>query len=128
MSIKLPSGAELKITPSEFKVSRELFQALLEELKGTKMDPEKEIDSNFFKDIFCTGFSSKRIEYSLGRCMERATYNNLKITDETWEPVEAREDYLMTCFEVAKVNIAPFTKSLYAQFSTMVEKLKNGLA
>lgn len=119
--VKLPSGAVLKITPSPFSVSRALFQALLEELKALKLDPDAEVDVNLFKDIFCVGVSSKKIEACLAVCMRKVTYNDLKIDDMTFEPVEAREDYLAVCFEVTKENIQPFTKSLYAQFSQVKE-------
>lgn len=124
----LPSGAELKITLSPFEVSRNLYQAILEEVKLVKLDPLAEVDVNLFKDMFCAGFASKKVESCLWKCMERATYNSIRITPDTFEPKEAREDYLQVCIEVAKENVMPFMKSLYAQYKQVFEGLTKGQA
>lgn len=126
--VKMPSGAILKINLAPFGDSKALYQAVLEEAKGLKIDGQAELDVNLFKDIFCAGFSSKKIEAALMLCMKRALYNDLRITDETWEPVAAREDYMPACFEVAKENLLPFTKSLSAQYALILGQLKKGQA
>lgn len=126
--VALPSGAELEIMIAPFAQSRALYQAILEELKDVKLDPKAEVDVNFIKDLFCAGLSSKKIEEALGPCLGRATYNKLKITNDTWEPKEARQDYMHACFEVAKENVAPFMKTLTPQLSIVLERLKKGLA
>jgi hypothetical protein len=123
--VVLPSGAKLKVTPSSFAVSKELFQSVSEEMKSLNISSTTEIDINLFKDLFCTGLSSKKIEKSLWECMKKATYNNLKITEDTFEPVEAREDYIQVMFEVAKENIAPFMKSLFASYADIMKKIPN---
>jgi hypothetical protein len=115
--MKLPSGAELRITLAPFSDAKALYQAFLEEVKTLKWEATTEIDTNFIKDIFCVGLASKKFEGALWKCMERALYNNLKITDQTFEPEEARQDYVPVCFEVAKENITPFTKTLMPLFS-----------
>lgn len=126
--VKLPSGAELRITLAPFADSKALYQAVLEELRNLKIDPKEDIDANLFKDIFCMGFSSKKIDQALNKCFQRVTYNNLKISDETWEPLQAREDYWSACLEVAKENILPFAKSLYAEFSHIFPMIVSDLA
>lgn len=120
---KLPSGAVLKITLAPFAEAKALYQACLEEVKGLRVDPKEEMDVNLFKDLFCVGLSSKKIEAALAPCLKRALYNDLKIDDATFEPVEARQDYIVACFEIAKENIAPFAKSLYAEFSPLLAKI-----
>lgn len=124
--ITLPSGAELKITLSPFSVSKDLYQALLKELKALKLDPKAEVDVNFFKDLFCAAFTSKEVETALKKCFEKCIYNDSRITnvDDIFENENARDDYFTVCFEVAKANIMPFTKSLYAQYSHIFEMLK----
>jgi hypothetical protein len=121
---KLSSGAVLKITLAPFAEAKALYQACLEELRNLHVDPKEEVDVNLFKDLFCVGLSSKKIEAALWPCLKRATYNDLKIDDSTFEPVEARQDYVPVCFEVAKENIAPFAKSLYAEFSHLQEIIR----
>lgn len=123
--IKLPSGAELKIGLAPFSDSKALYQSVLEEAKSLRLDPAAEVDVNLFKDLFCAGLSSKKIEMSLKECLKKCLYNGLKIDpDKTFEPVEAREDYFQVCFEVAQENIAPFTKNLLQQYSAIFQKLK----
>lgn len=124
----LPSGAELKVTVADFAVSKALYQAILEEAKAVHIDPVAEIDVNLFKDMFCACMSSKKVEVCLAECLKRVTYNGLKIDKDTFEPVEAREDFTTVCFEVAKENVAPFMKSLFAQFAPILGELKNGPA
>lgn len=115
----MPSGAILKISLPPFAEAKALYQAVLEEVGNLKLDPKEEVDVNFWKGIFCTGFSSKKIDAALSTCMKRALYNEAKISDETWEPIAAREDYLPACFEVAQEAIQPFMKNLYAKFSQL---------
>lgn len=123
--IVLPSGAKLAITLSPFAISKALLQAMLEEGKELKIDPKTEIDVNLFKDLFCTAFCSKKIEACVLECMKRVTYNGLKIdVNTTFEPEEARDDYMTVCYEVAKENVMPFTKTLTQQYSQILESLK----
>lgn len=124
--VSLPSGAVLKVTAAPFKDSKALYQACLEELKDLNLDPKQEIDANFFKGLFCVGFSSKKIESALYKCFERCTYNGSRIVDDSiFESVEARDDYFTVCFEVAKENIMPFTKSLSVKYAHILGELTN---
>jgi hypothetical protein len=125
---KLPSGAILKFNIAPFAEGKALYQAVLEEFRGLKLDPLAEIDVNLFKDLFCVALSSSKIEAALNKCIERALYNDLKIGKDTFEDVEARQDYIPLCFEIAKENIAPFAKSLYAEYKPLWEKAQKAVA
>jgi len=128
--IDLPSGAKLKITLAPFADSRELYQAMLEEMKLIDFKSTMQF-SEIMKEIICYAFSSKRLESCLEKCFKKCLYNSgngdLKIDKDTFEPAEARDDYLTVCLEVAKENIMPFTKSLYAKFQPVIEKIKKDL-
>lgn len=124
----LPSGRKLKIQLAPFADAKALYMVLLEEGKSLKLDPEVEIDANFFKDVFCVGFSSKKIEAALWKCMERVLIDELRVTPDSFEEAAHRDDYFTVLFEVAKENIQPFTKSLYAQFSAITRMMQNGPA
>lgn len=128
MILQLPSGAELEIQLAPFADAKALYQAVLEELKSIQVRDETEIDLGLVKDLFCVGFSSKKVEAALEKCFKKCLYNKLPITADTWEPAEARGDYLKVCVEVAKENIAPFVKSLSAEFSQIREILRSDLA
>ncbi len=127
--VKLPSGAVLKLNPAPFADAKALYQAVLEEIKGISMFSATEMVS-VYKDIFCAGFSSRKIEACLWECLKRCTYNNnsgsgdLKIDISTFEPVSAREDYTTVCMEVAKENINPFVKSLYAEYGQLFQTIQ----
>lgn len=120
--VKLPSGAILVLNPAPFADSKALYQAVLKEAKGVAFTTKVEM-GNVYKDLFCAGFSSPEIEKCLWVCMPRCTYNKLKITEDTFEPVSAREDFIIVCMEVAKENIHPFVKSLFAEWSNALESL-----
>lgn len=124
----LPSGTILKITLAPFKDAKALYQAVLEEVQGLKLNPKDDVDVNLFKDLFCIGMSSKKIDAALAECMKRVLYGELKIDDKTFEPESAREDYLQVCIEVAKANIAPFAKNLMQQYSHILPMLQQSLA
>lgn len=120
--VKLPSGATLKVGVASFSEAKALYQALLKELKHVSIDLKLDSE-NLFKDIFCIGFSSPEIERCLWECMKKCQYVDsrgpLKIDKDTFEPESAREDYMTVCIEVAKENVLPFAKSLYAEFQRL---------
>lgn len=122
--LTLPSGAKLKITLAPFEDAKSLYQAMLEEMKGTKLDPKEQVDANFFKDLFCIALSSKKVEQAVWKCFERVTYNDIKVSKDTFEPESARQDYFDVMYEVGRANILPFTKSLYAKYSQVLDLLK----
>jgi hypothetical protein len=127
-SIKLPSGAELKVTLAPFSVGKAFYQVCLQEIKSMRLDDNAEIDANLYKDFFCTGFSSTKVDLALQPLIKNALYNDLRITDDLFEPEEARQDYMFVCFYVAKENLLPFTKALTQQYSVLLEQLKKPLA
>lgn len=128
--VKLPSGATLKVAPSPFAVSKALYQAVLRELKSVTVNSKSDM-AELYKSIFCTGFASAEIEACLWECFKRCTYNDgrggadLKIDQDTFEPLERRDDYMVVCTEVAKDNILPFVKSLFAGYKEFLSMTAN---
>lgn len=115
-TVTLPSGKVLEITPAPFKDAKRLYQAVAGQLfLRINFNPDDEM-TNLIKNAICLSTSSPEIEAALEPCLRRCIYNKLKIVDSTFEAVEAREDYFDVAFEVARENVAPFTKSLFAQF------------
>ena len=126
-SVPLPSGAELKVPVAPFEEALALYQAVLEEFKPLQYTEEAHV-ANLYKDLFCTSFSSKKILAALAPCMKRCLYNGEKVVSSTWEPTDARQDYMPACIAVASENISPFLKSLYAEFSPLLGSLIADLA
>ncbi len=126
--MKLLSGKELTTHPADFEVAKALYMTLMEEARGLKIDGKDDINANLLKDVLCTALSSKKVEAAVWKCMEKCLYEGSKITKETFEPVEARADYLEILLEVALENVTPFTKTLTQKFSALWEKLQSSLA
>ena len=122
--IALKSGSVLKIGHIPFAEAKNLYQAVLEEAKSIKLSASTDITA-MMKDLFCVGFSSKRVELALNEVMKRCLYNDLKIDDKTFEPLEARCDYSIVCVEVLMDVLAPFTKGLYAEFGRLLAMIEN---
>lgn len=126
--IKLPSGATLKITPSPFADAKALYQALLREVRQVGINSQTEM-GEIFKNLFCMGFSSPEVEAKLLVCFKRCVYNSgkgdLKIDESTFEPIEARDDYMKVCMEVTRENVLPFVKSLYAEYQTALATIES---
>lgn len=130
--VKLPSGAILKVSPAPFAESKALYQAFLKEVRHVKISSKMEM-AELYKELICIGYSSVEIESCLWKCFERCTYNlggkgDLKIDKDTFEPVESRDDYMKVCMEVAKENILPFAKSLYAEYQHALTMTENAPA
>jgi len=119
---ELPSGAKLEITLAPFRIARELEKAVALELKAISIDAGASVE-NSLKDLILVNVYSNPIEAALQKCMERVTYNGLKITPDTFEDAKAREDYHAVCFHVAEENLRPFLKSLYALFKELKAKI-----
>lgn len=118
--VKLPSGATLLVNAAPFSESKALWQASMAELRSIQASSSMDM-GNFYKDVFCAGFSSPAIDAALAKCLARCAYRgadgkDLKIDADTFDPVERRQDYVTVVAEVAKENLGPFVKSLYAQY------------
>lgn len=117
-----PSGAQLKISLASFEDGKELYQVIAKELKELKIDENEEIGANLFKDIFFTALASKEIEKAILKCSTKALYNGSKINSDTFEPEEARQDYIECLYLIAEENLRPFGKALYAKYGHIFQE------
>lgn len=124
--IALPSGAKLSIQLAPFAVAKNLFQALLKEMKGLEISTKGELEVLALK-AFALGYSSPTVELALWACLERCRYNGAKIDKDTFEPVLARGDYIKVCAEVVKSNVGPFMKNLLAELSAGIAMAESAL-
>jgi hypothetical protein len=76
--MKLASGAELKLLPAPFPEAKALLQAFLEEAKGIDIKGKEELP-NVLKNVFCSAFSSPKLDAALAKCMERCQYRGLRL-------------------------------------------------
>lgn len=124
---KLPSGAVLKYNLAPFTDSRDLYQSILKEAQNIGFNFNDDIDINFIKNIICVLLSSKDIERAIWKCFEKALYNGNRITSETFEEEEARQDYFDCMTQIAWANILPFMKGLFAKYEPIINQLKEAL-
>ena len=122
--VEMPSGAVLKVAPAPFAQAKELYQALLKEIRDIEIRSKQEA-IELYKNLFSAGFSSKDVERCFWKCAERCTYNldgkgDLKVTPDVFEPLEARQDFVQVCIEVGRVNVDPFVKSLWQALSAVL--------
>lgn len=114
--ITLPSGRKMEVVPAPFAEAKRLYQAFASEMKKVDLKSMEAMDVNSLKNAICAMVESSAMEAALWPCVIRCTYQGQKITAQTFEPLEAREDFMDIYYEVAQENIAPFLKGLFAQF------------
>jgi len=123
---KMPSGARLRINIAPFTDAKELYQAVAEELKLVEVNYDDDLDVNMLKNLACSFLSSKRVERALIPCMNRCLYNDKKVSDEVFEDVEARQDYIECITMITWENIHPFVKAHFARFQDIFSKVAMG--
>jgi len=114
--ITLPSGAALEIQLASFAVGNNLFKTLCRELKnsgvlatsGLTLANIASKDISIIAGPVLQAASSDDVERCLWECFKTCLYNNARVTRDTFEPAEARGDYLKMAWEVLKANLAPF--------------------
>lgn len=114
--VSLPSGSVLSVAAAPFAVAKALHQAVLREVKGISFKGTDD-SLSFIKEFVCAGLSSQEVDKALTECLKRCLYNGLKIDADTFEPIEARQDYIPVVLEVVQDNIGPFVRSLFAGFA-----------
>jgi hypothetical protein len=107
MEFRTANGVEVKINMADFITSMKLIKS------GA-------IDS--IVQAILAADSSVEVEGALFKCLERCLYGNNKITRDTFEPVEAREDYYEIVIACLKVNLLPFFKPLLSKLDVLQAK------
>jgi hypothetical protein len=115
-TVTLPSGAVLGIQMAPFATGMNLFKTVCRELKaaGVELDltalGEKDMSALLTPVLQIAG--SDAVERCIWDCLKRCTYNNRRITPETFETMPARGDWLKVAWEALRANLAPFFASL----------------
>lgn len=122
MEYELPSGAKLDVTPLDFGEAFAVFQQLakiigLIEVDLAGIDLGKDFlaqDLVKFKRPLAQLLSNHELDKAGRQCLKKCTYNGLKVTDATWNDVEARKDYLFAVFFALKENCGPFLEGAFS--------------
>lgn len=118
------SGAKVKIDLAPFVDAMALKNAITKTLadggisfgsKGIALDTD--IDVGAMLGHIMRLDSSPEVNAAIFKCLERCTYNNFKITHDTFEGADARQDYYDVVTACVKENIAPFFKGLVSKLN-----------
>lgn len=128
MEFKAPSGAKVVINPADFSAAMELKSAVMREISKSDVKVElsaltNQKDLTDIVKLLATLDSSQSVETAVFKCLVRCTHNGEKITRDTFENVEARQDYYDIVFNCMKENLSPFAKSLRLWLSTIMQSV-----
>ena len=126
----LDSGATLEVTMASFEVGHKLLKCVMREVEGVKLSLgvkaktlqdffAMEINDealNTLKNVVTRLIGSDTIDEALWPCMERALYNNQRVSRDLFEDERNRADYLVVAKEVLLFNLSPFLKNLSSLF------------
>ena len=126
----LDSGATLEVTMASFEVGHKLLKCVMREVEGVKLSLgvkaktlqdffAMEINDealNTLKNVVTRLIGSDALDEALWPCMERALYNNQKVSRDLFEDERNRADYLVVAKEVLLFNLSPFLKNLSSLF------------
>lgn len=132
------SGVKIRIDPASFKDALKLKTDIEKALIKNNVDVAN-IDVDFDKlgkgnidFAFITSISKylmiidsdENVHRSIFKCLERCLYKDLKITEETFEDIEARVDYYEILTNCIKENMLPFLKTLFVDLKVNQKKKK----
>ena len=127
--VTLPSGATLRIPLAPFADGRALYQTVMAELRGVTFVGFNDVPA-MVKDMFSIAFSSKALEAAVLKCAAKCTIDYSgqpeKFSLEMFELADHRGDYIKVLAEVAKANVLPFGRNLYADFKAAVALMNGG--
>ena len=112
-TITLQSGAKIEITMLSVEAGFKLSQSVLGEMKdvdisGFNLNDIMSSDLTPLKNIVCHFIASDQMLSDLRPALDRALYNGQKISNDTFESLESRSDYIIVLWEVLKYNLMPF--------------------
>lgn len=108
---------------ASFREANALQKAIAKETKKLEVKGDLDLNYEFMKNLLCSALASDEIEAALKPCLKRCLYGDFKIDENTFEDVEARQDYFTVCFEVIKENLLPFVKGLSFQLKDLFQEV-----
>jgi len=132
MEFTTKNGAEIKINVADFITSMKLKKAVVEAVKDSGVDiagidmgnlKAGTIDSIF--QIILAADCSDKVEEAIFKCLNRCLYNSEKITKDTFESLDARENYYEIVIACLKDNLSPFFAPLFLKLNELQEKATN---
>jgi hypothetical protein len=111
------SGAKIVINPAPFKDAKNLKNAIESESARSGVDIS---NLKNFGSLILLVDSSVAFNMAIAPCLLRCTRNDQKITDETFDAIEARQDYYEILVACVKENVGPLLDGLFSQFTSVM--------
>lgn len=123
----LPSGAKFHVSVVPFQDAKALTKALMKSAAGIPLAQNPlEMDVTVLKDALIAAATSDDVETAIFRCLERCTYEDVKVTPDLFNDVKlgegSRKDYFTMCGKVVEVNCAPFFDQTLSTLRTYLAK------
>ncbi|TDE17716.1 phage tail assembly chaperone [Dyadobacter psychrotolerans] len=120
--LTVPSGAKVVMDIASFEDAMALKNAVEREIKEAKLSinlagvsSTSDLDIGEFLTMAMAVDSSAEVNRCLMKCLMRCTYNGEKITANTFEPRECRQDYMPIMMQCMKDNLTDFFKPLVSK-------------
>lgn len=126
MEFKAPSGAKVVINPADFRDAMSLKSAIAKEISIADFNIDlnalsNEADVSELIKLFLSLDASENVYDKVFACLARCTRNGERITESTFDDVDAREDYYEIAFNCIKENLNPFLKGLRSRLSQLMQ-------
>lgn len=123
-----PSGAKVKIALAAWRDAVALKAAIAKEIIGSKVEldagifsGEAEINLLDITKLAALVDSSEAVYNAVFACLLKSTRDGERISENTFEPENARQDYYPIVIACLKENLAPFFKSLLSELKPVLQ-------
>ena len=134
MDITTQNGTEITIVPASTKSVFRLKREVIRHLKNKGFIDEigngniSGLKLSSVLDLIVDIDSSEEFEKAIFECLKVCIYDangkRLKITEQLFDDIpEAREEYYEIMTKCAEVNLRPFFKSLFTEFSNRLQTI-----
>jgi len=127
-------GVKVVVNPGGFKQAMALKSAILKEVSKADFDLSfgdmrvEDFDVSALAKLAAAVDSSPEVYACLFDCLSRCTYGGHKITEVTFEKVEARADYYEIVIACLKENLLPFFGGLLSKLAPFLQGLQEAQA
>lgn len=114
--IILKTGNKLTFQYAQFEVQMVLLNVATEEIKKVDINAtdSNALSSSLIK-LVTIAMASNEMNSIFWRCANTCLYNGERITQKTFESIDARKDYLEIKYHIFKENLSIFFSSLFGE-------------
>lgn len=122
---KTQSGAKVTLPTAPWRDAVALKNAIHKEIAASPVKIDFSADIGVVAKFILQADSSEVIYDAVMKCLIRGTYNDVKITEATFEPESARGDWYDLLELCLKVNYYPFAVALRSKYNLALGVLRD---